>query len=125
MNILRIACASGAVLLLASCGKAAPEEVESETIVPVTTEAAVSGSIRATIGATGTVAPAPGADLLVVAPEPARIVELPKAEGDRVARGDLLVRFEIPTLLADTATRRAEVSRAQARIANAQAAQTR
>ena len=53
----------------------------------------------------GVVTPAPGAELTVVAPEAARIVELPKAEGDAVKAGDLLVRFDIPTLAADLGAR--------------------
>jgi RND family efflux transporter MFP subunit len=61
----------------------------------------------------------------VVAPEAARVAEMPKAEGDRVRRGDVLVRFEIPTLSADAARQRAEVGRAGARITNAQAARQR
>ena len=111
--------------VLAGCARAAPEEVESETVVPVVTEPAQRGSIRAVIHATGTITPAPGADLIVIAPEAARIAEIPKAEGDRVRRGDLLVRFEIPSLTSEIATRRADVSRAEARLANARAAQTR
>src|SRR5207249_4945788 len=49
------------------------------------------------------------------------ILELPKGEGDRVKPGDLLVRFEIPSLQTDVATRRAEAQSAQARVDNAQA----
>ena len=41
--------------LLAGCGKDAPEAVETETIVPVETEAAATGAVHATIHATGTV----------------------------------------------------------------------
>jgi RND family efflux transporter MFP subunit len=118
---------AGLVLLtsLASCSKQAAEEVESETVVQVRTEPAALGTIRATLSVTGTVAAAPGADLVVVAPEPARIAEIPKAEGDAVKAGDLLVRFEIPAYAIDVASKRGEVSRAQARIDNARAAQTR
>ena len=47
--------------------------------------------------ATGQVKPAAGAELLVTAPQEARIAEMPKGMGDRVRRGELLVRFEIPT----------------------------
>jgi len=111
--------------LIAGCSRPAPEEIESETVVPVTTEPAQRGTVRAVIHATGTVTPAPGADLVIIAPEAARIAEMPKAEGDRVRRGDLLVRYEIPSLAAETATRRAEVTRAEARLENARAAQTR
>src|SRR5262245_30130113 len=89
-----------AVILLAissvACRSETPEEVESEAAVAVTTAPAAVGDIRGVIHATGTVTAAPGAELLVVAPEPARIADLRYAAGDRVRRGDVLVRFEIP-----------------------------
>lgn len=109
----------------AACGSPAPEEVESETVVPVKVETAQTGTIRAFIHATGTVAPAPGADLVVVAPEAARIAAMPKAEGDAVRMGDVLVRFEIPSTVAEVARQRAELQRAEAQVENARAAQAR
>lgn len=120
-------CAPALLCLLAfgACAKEAPEDVESETVVPVTTAPAHTGSLTATVHATGLVAPAPGAELIVVAPEPARIVEIPKAEGDTVRRGDVLVRFEIPSTRAEASKQRAEITRAQARLTNARAAQAR
>ncbi len=122
----RLLIISFSVLIAGSaCSKQSAEEVESETVVPVTTAAATTGDIRAILTVTGTVTAAPGADQLVMAPVPARIAEIPRAEGDRVNAGDLLVRFEIPTLSADVATHRGEVAHAQARIENARAARTR
>jgi RND family efflux transporter MFP subunit len=112
-------------ILPASCSSPAPEEVESETVVPVVTEVAEIGNIRATIRATGAITPAPGAELVVVAPEPARIAEMPKAEGDAVASGDVLVRFDIPSTTAEVGRQRAELARAQAQLENARAAQMR
>jgi RND family efflux transporter MFP subunit len=94
-------------------------------VVPVTTAAATTGSITATINVTGIVTPAPGAELIVVAPEAARIVAIPKAEGDTVRRGDVLVRFEIPSATAEASKQRAEITRAEARLTNAKAAQAR
>lgn len=111
--------------LSAACGHPAPEETVSETVVPVTTEAARVGDIRGLVHATGLVDPAPGAELIVAAPEAARILELPKAVGDRVARGDLLVSFEIPSLASAAATAAAELGRAEAGLRNAEAARTR
>jgi RND family efflux transporter MFP subunit len=67
------------------------------------------------------VTPAPGADWTINPPEAARIVEMPKAEGDRVKAGDLLVRFEIPSLSTDLAARRGELQQARARLENAKA----
>lgn len=113
------------LLAAAGCGAAAPEDVESDTVVPVATVAAQTGTITAVIHATGTVTPAPGADFTVVAPEGARIAEMRYAVGDRVTRGDVLVRFEIPSTIAEAGRQRAEVERAQAQAANALAAQTR
>lgn len=121
-----LALASAAcVVISAACGRAAPEEIVTKTVVPVTIEAARVGAIRAVIHATGIVEPAPGASLIVTAPEAARIAEIPKAEGDRVRRGDLLVRFEIPSLNAAAAGKSAEVSRAEAGLQNARASQAR
>jgi len=111
--------------LVSACGKEAPEEVETAAVVPVTVSPAETGDVVSVIHATGMVEPAPGADLLVTAPESARIVEIAKAEGDRVRRGDLLVRFEIPSLGAESAAKRAEVEHAEARLTNATAARTR
>jgi RND family efflux transporter MFP subunit len=112
-------------VLAAGCSKDAPEDVESQTVVPVTTAQAGIGSITATVRASGVVTPAPGAELIVIAPEPARIAEIPKAEGDIVRRGDVLVRFEIPSTTAEAAKQRAEIGRDEARLATAKAAQAR
>jgi len=112
-------------VLMSSCSQQTAEEVESETVVPVTTAAVTTGSIRGLVRATGIVSPAPDAELIVTAPGAARIQEIPHAEGERVARGDVLVQFEIPTLVADVQRQTAEVQRAQAQLANAKASQTR
>ena len=84
-----------ALAALAACGRSSPEEVETAAVVPVTVEAAAAGTLRSAAHVSGMVEPAPGADFVVTAPASARIVEMPKAEGDVVRSGDLLVRFEI------------------------------
>jgi RND family efflux transporter MFP subunit len=113
------------LVAVAGCRKAAVEETESAAAVPVKVEAAETGTIRGVLHATGVVNPAPDGELIVIAPEPARIVEIPKGEGERVARGDMLVRFEIPSLQAEVQRQAAEVQRAQAALANAKANQAR
>lgn len=113
------------VLVLPGCHQTAPEETVTETPVAVEVTPARTGAIREVISATGVVTAAPGAELVVTAPEAARIVELPKAEGDRVRAGDLLVRFEIPTLSAGAAASHAGIEQAQARVENATAAAAR
>ena len=113
------------LLVAAACGRKPVEELETTAAAPVRTLTLAPRTIEGIVSATGIVSAAPGADLTVTAPEPARIVELPKAEGDRVKPGDLLVRFEIPSLSTDVATRRAEEQTARARVENAQANLTR
>ena len=117
---------AGIAVLRAACIEDAPEEVESETVVPVTATPAETGHDHRRMHATGLVTPAPGAELIVVAPEPARIAEMPKAEGDAVRRGDVLVRFEIPSTAAEVveAARRNDARRRHGST-NAQAAQAR
>ncbi|HET7220850.1 MAG TPA: efflux RND transporter periplasmic adaptor subunit [Vicinamibacterales bacterium] len=113
------------IVAMTACGREGAEEVESEAVVPVKTAPARLGAIRGLVHATGVVGPAPGAELVVVAPEGARIAEIPRAAGDRVEKGDVLVRFEIPSLTADVERQQAEVTRAQATLATAKAAETR
>jgi len=115
------------VVLCASIGCRGPEdeEVETESVVSVVAEAARVGTVRAVIHATGLVSPAPGAELIVTAPEAGRIVEMPKAEGDRVRSGDVLVRFEIPSLAAEAERSRAAVRAAEARAQIAETAHGR
>jgi membrane fusion protein (multidrug efflux system) len=112
-------------VLAAACGKAPEEEVESESVVEVRTTAATFGDITAVVRATGVVAPAPGADLVVVAPEPARIAEIPRAVGEAVRTGDLLVRFDIPGTRAEVQKQQAEVVRTEAAVRTTRAAETR
>jgi cobalt-zinc-cadmium efflux system membrane fusion protein len=115
-----------ACLLAASaCDKPALEETQTTAAVPVTVEAARADTLRAVISVSGTVTPAPGADWVITAPEAARIAELPKAEGDAVAEGDVLVRFDIPTLASEVSARRAAIAQAAARVDLAKAAVVR
>ncbi|HYT69663.1 MAG TPA: efflux RND transporter periplasmic adaptor subunit [Vicinamibacterales bacterium] len=121
--IRRLNCITCVALAFAAagCSKPAVEEVATTAAAPVSVVTVTPGTLEGIVSATGVVAAAPGADLTITAPEPARIVELPKAEGDRVKPGDLLVRFEIPSLSTDVSTRRAEVQQAQAKVENAEA----
>ena len=110
---------------LAGCEKASVEKVETTAAVPVYVEEARIDMLQSVVTAAGTVMPAPGAELTVVAPSPARIAELPKAEGDTVREGDLLVRFDIPSLSSDVAARKAQVAQATARLEAAKASYAR
>jgi RND family efflux transporter MFP subunit len=109
------------LLVTSACERKSVEQVETTAPVPVVVETAKVDMLRSTISADGTVVPAPGAELTVVAPAQARIAELPKAEGDAVRQGDVLVRFDIPSLSADLSARRAAVTQATARVEAARA----
>ncbi len=111
----------------AACGKSAPEQESLESEAPVAVHAAKAGPAQVTlkVRATGTTLAAPGAELVVTAPFPARVGQIPHGEGDHVARGQLLVEFDIPSLNSDMASRESALTQSRARVANAEAARTR
>ncbi len=121
----RLLCVITIALVAGACGSEPPEEHESAARVPVEVVTAGPGTVVETVDAAGVVSAAPGAELTVVAPQPARIAAMPKAEGDTARRGDLLVRFDIPSAGAEVAARSAELAQARARAENAQAALAR
>jgi RND family efflux transporter MFP subunit len=104
------------LLFLAACGKPPSEQVDATAAVQVTVQTVRRGAIHPTFTAAGLVKPATGAELAVTAPQSARIAEMPRGVGERVRRGDLLVRFDIPSAESDIAARRADVARARARL---------
>lgn len=112
------------------CHRAAEPEDEKEAgeapaVVEVRTVVAAAGTVEAAMRVTGVVRPAPGAELVVVAPEPARVAELPFAPGDAVRRGEVVARFDAPSAAAEVARRQADVVRARAAVDHARAALTR
>jgi RND family efflux transporter MFP subunit len=111
-----------------ACG-GGPEPRAPETrevfAVPVAAQAAEVGSVRAVLHASGLVTPGPGAEFLAYAPEPARILDVTRKEGETVASGDLLVRLDIPAATTDAARQRAETARARAEVENARVNQAR
>jgi RND family efflux transporter MFP subunit len=125
MTTRSLAVAFAAVLLTAGCGQQSAEQVETTTAVPVSVEAAAVASLTADISVGGTITPAPGADWVITAPAQGTIAELPKAEGEAVREGDLLVRFDIPNLPADVAARKADIAQAQGKVDTTAAAVAR
>jgi cobalt-zinc-cadmium efflux system membrane fusion protein len=110
------------MLLSAGACSTAEEPGGLETTGPVVgvIEASIQG-IRDVATAAGQVVPAAGTDWTIYAPEPAMIAELPKALGDPVAAGDLLVRFEVGSHAQTFAVRQATLSDATARADAARA----
>ena len=102
-----------------------PKESESESPIPVVVEPVQLGNIRGVVSATAVVEALPGADFVAIAPEPGRIVEISKKAGDEVKAGDVLVRFEFPSLRAEGAVRAASAKSADLRLQNAKVMQAR
>ena len=93
--------------------------------MPVGVVTAERAGIRAVVRAAGVVTPAEGAEFLVVAPEPARIAEIAKAQGDIVKSGDVLVRFDLPSAAQEVARLDADLAAAEALLENARVNQQR
>jgi RND family efflux transporter MFP subunit len=114
-------------LTLVGCGKteSADTAAEGPAAIPVAARPAETGSLRAVIRASGVVVPAEGAEFLVIAPEPARILEITRAEGDPVSSGDVLVRFDLPGASQEIVRQRAELARIEAQLESARLSQAR
>jgi RND family efflux transporter MFP subunit len=116
----------GLLALSAACSHKPVESVATEEEVPVSVKpATLVDTFETTVNATGVVTPESGFDWTITAPESARIAEIPRNEGERVKAGDLLVRFEIPTLGADVTAKEADVAQASAKVDTAKAALVR
>ena len=116
------------VLLLAAlpaCTRSAQREPEAEQRVPVIAEPVSLGTIRGTVSATGVVTTLAGATFNVAAHQPARVAEITKQPGDAVKSGEILVRFEFPSLGPQAAVNTAAVKAAELRLRQAQLAQSR
>jgi RND family efflux transporter MFP subunit len=113
------------LLILPACRRTPRQETEAEPPIPVIVEPVRLGNIRAAISATGLVGALPGATFSVVAIQPARIAEITKDVGDPVKSGETLVRFEFPSLRAQTAVNEAAVKAADLRVQQAQLAHGR
>jgi RND family efflux transporter MFP subunit len=115
------------LIVAAACSRRAQDEqpADTQTIVPVVAQPVTTGSLRAVVHASGVVTPAQGAEFLVTAPEPATVAEVTRNEGEAVASGDVLVRFDLPGANDSVARQRAEVARTQALLESARIAQSR
>lgn len=123
--LLVVLCASTVATACRRTGGTAREAEPESEVLPVSAHAAQTGSLRTTLHASGIVVPSDGAEFLVVAPEPARVVEVTKKEGEMVAAGELLVRFDLPAAAQEASRQQAEVNRLQAQVENARVAQSR
>ena len=103
-----------------SCRRDRPAPVEREDqVVPVGAVAAQKAAIRAVIHASGIVVPAQGGEFVVFAPEPARLLDVLKGQGDSVATGEILARFDLPSATQAVARLAADLAAAQAQAETA------
>ncbi len=103
----------------------AVETTEDNAITPVGVQPAQIGSLRAVIHASGSIVPADGAEFLAIAPEPARIVDVTRNQGEPVSAGDVIVRFELPSATQELARQQAELARVEAQLENVRATRNR
>jgi RND family efflux transporter MFP subunit len=89
-----------------------------ETVVPVGAVAAQRAAIRAVLHVSGIVVPAQGGEFLVLAPEPARLVDVMKAAGDMVKSGDVLARFDLPSATQNVSRLSADLAASEAQLEN-------
>ncbi len=115
------------MLTAVACGRSSSENADASGPVNVAVQVARLDTLRDVASAPGMVVPSTAGDWTIYINEPAEIAELPKGEGERVASGDLLVRFEIPSLAEDIATSElamldatGAVNRAKAAVAQTQ-----
>jgi RND family efflux transporter MFP subunit len=120
-----LVCLFGLAAIACGRSEAPPTEAPEEIVIPVAARPAEVGSVRGVLHVGGIVTPGAGAEFLAVAPEPARIIEVTKAEGDAVEAGELLVRLDIPSLNTDVARQRSETARLRADLENARVNQAR
>ena len=106
---------------LAGCRKTTTSNAVDDTPIGVTVQTVRVQTLRDVATGAGTIVPSGAADLTVYAPEAAEIVELPKHEGDAVVVGDLLVRFEIPSVTQEVNARELAVGEARSRAESSRA----
>lgn len=111
--------------VVAACGRSEPPALETASRTVVQVAMSQRGDMQDVASAPGTIVPSRAADLTVYATEVATIAELPLKEQDVVAIGDVLVRYDIPSLTQELATLQLEVLQASTRLDRAQADLTR
>lgn len=106
--------------LPAACARQAEPEAVADEPIAVTTAVAELQTIRDVVAAAGTAVPAASADWTIYAAEAGIVAELPKAEGEAVAAGDLLVRFDVPHISQELMARQSGLLEANQRVGEAQ-----
>ncbi len=112
-------------LATGACRRSDPPDTTKTNTIVVTGLPARLDTMREMISLPGLVVPSVAADHTVIVAEPAQIVELPRAEGDLVQAGDVLVRFEIASITGDLQARQLAMAEATSQLEKAKAEATR
>jgi RND family efflux transporter MFP subunit len=124
--VLSLAAATTITLTSASaCNRSADDEAADDPVRVAVQEARLD-TLRDAASAPGIVVPSAAGDWTIYIEEPAEIVELPHKEGDEVAVGDVLVRFQVASLSQESAASELAVLEATSDVQRAReaAAQT-
>lgn len=106
-----------------ACRRTSTTDATAVTGPPVVSvEIARVDTLKSMVSGGGTILPATASDWTIYSPETGRIDALPKAEGDEVKPGDLLVRLEFGNSLQDVSARQDDVTAADGRLDTAKAA---
>jgi RND family efflux transporter MFP subunit len=114
-----------ALIVCAGCRKTAVAEEDTAAPLGVVTQTVRLETLRATVSGPAVVTPAAIGDWTIYPPETGRIAELPKAEGEAVHPGDVLVRFDFANLTGEISARTTAVATATARVDAAKAQLTK
>lgn len=97
----------------------------ADNAVPVTVAIARLDTLRDPLVLTGTVVPALSGDWTIYSPAAGLVAELPKAEGESVLAGDLLVRFDVLAVSQQVETSRLILAQAERALEDATREQDR
>jgi RND family efflux transporter MFP subunit len=107
-----------ALVIAGACGRT-DQAPQNDTSAAVSIEAARTETLREVVNVPGTVVISMLGELLVIPPGPAIVTEVPKKEGDVVAVGDVLARFDVTGLTQEFQTRQLEHTEAANRVTRA------
>lgn len=113
--------AGTAMLAIAGCGRSESTGSVDAERVTVSAEMARMGDLRDVANAAGLVVPSRAGEFTVIAPAQGRVADLPHGVGSEVDIGDVLVRFEIPSLQQELAALELAVIDASSRVDRASA----
>jgi RND family efflux transporter MFP subunit len=105
-----------AIIVGPACRRAPDPAATAPQGVSVTAEVVRLETLRETVNVPGTVVPSSAGEVLVVPPGPALVTEIGKKEGEAVAVGDVLARFDVASITQELNARELDVAEATSRL---------